>query len=290
MATGMTGKCPVCGLKTKEAVCPRCATILLPGQAICPKCGKMFPGRIAVCDACGSGVGGDVDDGEEQAVRGFALVPGMDERTARRLYDRGFRDFADVIALGLPESAVKRGLHHTISRKVLLASVVPKPATSRIGRTTCLQCFATVLEAETQCPACGAALGPEAEKAFIDRKLAEVQGSLAPLADDPDFKSMPKTVREEILDEIGTMLLAPSPPTDAELAAQIDAWRGRGFDVEPILVLLAQHPNNFRERAVRLIRSQIRKKMEGGLFKCPLCEVYLEPAAEECTNCGARFA
>ena len=39
-------------------------------------------------------------------MRAFALVPGMDERTARRLYARGFRDFADVIKLGLPEAAV----------------------------------------------------------------------------------------------------------------------------------------------------------------------------------------
>src|SRR5437867_4197988 len=188
MVRGMAGKCPVCGLKTKEAACPRCATILLPGHAICSKCGKIFTGRIAVCAAC------------------------------------------------------------------------------------------------------GAPLGADAEEAFIKMRLAGVQGSLAPLAEDPDFRSMPATVRQEILEEISTMLQAPSPPTDAEFAAQIEAWRERGFDVDPVLVLLAQHPNNFRERAVRLIRSQIRKKMEGGLFKCPLCDVYLEPAAEECGNCGAKFA
>ena len=285
----MAGKCPVCGLPTDAAICPRCATILLPGQAICPKCGKMFPGRIAVCDACGRGIEGDLDESEERAVRGFALVPGMDEGTARRLYARGFREFADVIKLGLPESAVRKGLHHTISRNILLASVVPKTS-HRIGRTTCMSCHATVLETETTCPACGAALGPEAEAAFIEKRLEEVQGSLVSLAEDPDFRSMPDTVRQEILREISTMLVSPSPPSDAEFRAQIEAWRRKGFDVDPILVLLAQHPNNFRERAVRLIRSQIRKKMEGGMFKCPLCDVYLEPAAEECGNCGARFA
>ena len=285
----MAGKCPVCGLKTTEAVCPRCATILLPGQAICPKCGKMFRGRVAVCDACGAGVAGDLDDTEEEIVRGFVLVPGMDERIARRLYARGFRDFSDVIKLGLPEAEVKRGLHHTISRKILLASAAPKRS-SRIGRTTCMACHATVLETETVCPACGAALGLEAEEAFIRKRLADVPESLAPLAEDPDFRAMPPTVRREILEEVETLLLAPSLPTDAEFGAQIDAWKERGFDVDPVLVLLAQHPNNFRERAVRLIRAQIRKTMEGGLFKCPLCEVYLEPAAEECGNCGAKFA
>jgi len=286
----MAGKCPVCGLATEAAVCPRCATILLPDQAICPKCGKMFPGRIAVCDACGTGVGGDLDDAEEDAVKVFSLVPGMDERTARSLYARGFRDFADVVKLGLPPSAVKRGLHHTISRKILLSSIAPK-ATEKVGRTTCLACHATVLETESHCPVCGAVLGPAAEQAFIEKKLAEVQGSGASLATDPDFLSMPQAVREEILREMGTMLdEAQGPGADDEFHLQIEAWRAKGFDVEPVLLLLAQHPSNFRDRAVRLIRAQIRKKSEGGVFRCPLCDIALEATAEECANCGAKFA
>src|SRR2546425_3439314 len=148
----MAGKCPVCGFATEEASCPRCATILLRGQAICPKCGKMFEGRVAVCDACGAGVAGDLDETEEQAVQGFSLVPGMDEGTARRLYARGFRDFADVIKLGLPESAVRRGLPHTISRKILLKSVTPKTGPSPGRRTTGLQCHPTLLQAQATRP------------------------------------------------------------------------------------------------------------------------------------------
>src|SRR3990170_2644930 len=187
MVPEMAGKCPVCGLSTEEAVCPRCGTILLPDRAICPKCGKMFPGRIAVCDDCGAGVSSDLDDAEEDAVRVFALVPGMDEQTARRLWARGFRDFSDVIKLGLPEAAVKRGLHRTISRKILLAGIAPK-ATVRPTRAVCLSCHAMALETETRCTVCGGALGPAAEEAFIEKKLEEVQGSVASLAEDPDFK------------------------------------------------------------------------------------------------------
>ncbi len=286
----MAGKCPVCGLVTDEAVCPRCATILLPDQAICPKCGKMFEGRIAVCDDCGAGVGGDLDEAEEDAVKVFALVPGMDQATARRLWARGFRDFSDVIKLGLPESAVKRGLHRTISRRILLAGMAPK-ATARVGRTECLSCHAIALETETHCTACGAALGPAAEQAFIEGKLAEVQGSVTSLSEDPDFKAMPDALRSEILSEMGAMLQEKeSAVPDDEFHMQIEAWRSKGFDVEPVLLLLAQHPNNFRARAVRLIRAQIRKKNEGGEYRCPLCDVVLESAAAECGNCGAKFA
>ncbi len=283
------GTCPACGLSTDEAVCPRCATILLPDRATCPTCGKAFPGRIAVCYTCGAGVAGDLDDSEEAAVRTFALVPGLDERTARRLYVRGFREFADVIKLGLPDTAVRRGLHRTISRKILLASVLPK-APARLGRTTCLACHATVIETDGRCPVCGAAIGPEAEEAFIGRRIADVHGSIASLADDPDFRSMPDPVREEILSAMGSMLEAPAEAADDEFHRQVEAWREKGFDVGPILVLLAQHPSNFRDRAVRLIRAQIRKKMEGGTFRCPLCDDLLEPSVEECGNCGAKFA
>src|SRR5207247_11126219 len=119
-------------------------------------------------------------------------------------YVRGFRDFADVIKLGLPDAAVKKGLHHTISLKILLSSVMPKPPTSRIGRVTCMACAATVLDTETRCPACGAGLGPDAEEAFIEKRLAEGQGALAPLAEDPDFKSIAATVRTETRDDTGT--------------------------------------------------------------------------------------
>jgi len=285
----MPGKCPVCGFASDAAVCPRCATILLPGQAICPKCGKMFSSRIAVCDACGAGVSKDLDDAEEEAVKAFALVPGMDQRTARRLTERGFRDFADVIKLALPESAVRRGLHHTISRKILLQSVAPA-APKRQDRTRCLACRAVVPESETTCPACGAALGPEAEQAYMEKTLAGVRGSLEVLSEDPDFQSMPEAVRREILSAMEGMLEGPEATEDDEYTRQIEAWREKGFDVEPVILLLAQHPSNFRERAVRIIRAQIRKKMEGGMFKCPLCEERLESTAEECGNCGAKFA
>jgi hypothetical protein len=195
-----------------------------------------------------------------------------------------------MIKLGLPESAVRRGLHRTISRKILLSGITPK-ATARIGRTECLSCHAMALETETRCTACGAALGPAAEQAFIEKKLEEVQGSFSSLAEDPDFKSMPDTVRAEILSEMGTMLDANGEAVpDDEFHMQIEAWRAKGFDVEPVLVLLAQHPNNFRSRAVRLIRAQIRKKNEGGQYRCPLCDLLLAPSAEDCPNCGARFA
>ncbi len=285
----MAGKCPVCGFATGEAVCPRCATILLPDRAICPKCGKMFSNRIAVCDACGAGVAADLDDSEEEAVKAFALVPGLDERTARNLYAKGFRDFADVIKLALPPAAVRRGLHHTISRKILLSSVAPK-APARQDLTRCLACRVIVAESETKCPACGAALGPEAEEAYIKQTLAGVRGSLTTLSEDPDFRAMPEEVRQEILRAMEGMLGGPEPLEDDEIHRQIEAWREKGFDVEPVLLLLAQHPSNFRDRAVRIIRAQIRKKMEGGMFKCPLCEERLEATAEECGNCGAKFA
>ncbi|HLB67472.1 MAG TPA: hypothetical protein VJN63_03185 [Thermoplasmata archaeon] len=216
------------------------------------------------------------------------MVPGFDEARARILHARGLHDFADVIKLGLPDSAVRRGLHHTISRKILLASVATKKR-SHVGKTTCFECHTTLLESETRCPACGSTLGPAAEAAYIERRLAEVRPAAGVLSEDQDFRSMPDDVRGEILRALGSML-EEETVTEEEFHRQVDAWREKGFDVAPVLVLLTQHPNDVRDRAIRLIRAQIRKKREGSVFRCPLCDEILAPTVEECGNCGAKFS
>ena len=64
----------------------------------------------------------------------------------------------------------------------------------------------------------------------------------------------------------------------------------KGFDVDHVEHLLEEDLPNFRERSARLIRLQVAKKVDSGKYRCPLCEVRLESTAEECINCGARFA
>lgn len=216
------------------------------------------------------------------------MVPGLGEDRARVLYQRGFHDFADIVRLGLPDAAVRRGLHHTISRQILLSTIAP-PKPPEVGTTTCLACRATAPESEANCPACGAPLGADAEEAFIRGWTARSKPVPGELAENPDFRSMPGEVRAELLRAMETMLEEESV-SDETFHRQIEAWRSKGFDVAPVLVLLAQHPSDVRERAIRLIRAQIRKKREGGTFKCPLCDAVLASTAEACENCGARFA
>ena len=75
-----------------------------------------------------------------------------------------------------------------------------------------------------------------------------------------------------------------------ECQHQLVAWRAKGFDVVPLERLLEVDPKRFREISARLIRAQVMKKAEGGRYRCPLCDLRLESTAEECENCGARFA
>ena len=98
---------------------------------------------------------------------------------------------------------------------------------------------------------------------------------------------MPAPVREELLKALGDL-------DEGELLAddyrrQIEAWARKGFDVAPLETLLAGDPAAFREKSVRIIRAQMMKKADAGLFRCPLCEVRLPASAETCENCGARF-
>ncbi|OGS66512.1 MAG: hypothetical protein A3K59_08505 [Euryarchaeota archaeon RBG_19FT_COMBO_69_17] len=284
----MPSRCPVCGVPSEEAVCPRCGTILAPGRAICPRCGKLFSGAIAACDACGSSIRPRVPPAKapDAAVAALLAVPGITEARARELAARGFRDFSDIVRLALPEKAVRMGLHHAIARKALLSAMAPGgPADEAAG--PCPICGTPWRAGEEACRACGTSSERTLDREALEAKVAEVTGELVDLADDPDFREMPSDVREELLLALGG--LDEAEILRDEYRRQIDAWRRKGFDVRPLDALLAGDPGTFQERSVRLIRAQMMKKAESGSFRCPLCEVRIPSTAEECGNCGARF-
>jgi len=283
----MARRCGVCGFESDSAVCPRCNTILLRGQAICPKCGKLFPGVIAACDACGASLGpAEAKPSDEEAVRLLASVPGISDARARALVARGFHDFSDIVRLALPESAVRKGLHHAIARRALLADLVPKvPAVARGDR--CPVCGSPWPEDSDRCTTCGSAASTELPVQAVEQKLEQVTGEIVGLSQDEDFREMPEDIRRELLDAFGG--LDPEALVRDEYRRQVEAWRAKGFDVAPLEDLLASDLEEFREKSVRLIRAQILKKVEGGEFRCPLCDVVLPPQAEACENCGAKF-
>ena len=224
---------------------------------------------------------------DREAVRSLASIPGMSDERAKELAAKGFRDFADVVRLALPERAVRQGLHHTIARKVLLADLVPRPQRSVSG-AGCPMCGAAWLANATRCASCGSAFGLELDPVAIEERLQQITGDLVNLADDEDFQGMPEDVRNEILQAFGGV--TRDDLLREEYAHQIEAWRTKGFDVAHVEHLLEEDLPNFRERSARLIRRQVAKKADSGRYRCPLCEVRLESTAEECGNCGARFS
>ncbi len=269
-------------------MCPRCSTILLRGQAICPRCGKLFAGWIAQCDACGASLGDAAHAPEDaDAVRLFTSVPGISEDRAKALVARGFRDLSDIVRLALPETEVRRGLHHTIARRLLIAGLAPKvekPAPT----DRCPVCGTRTAPGAERCATCGSSVSTTLPVASVEHKLQQVTSELVTLAEDRDVREMPDDVRRELLDALGG--ISPEDVLREEYRHQIDAWRDRGFDVSALEALLNKSPEEFRERSVRLIRAQILKRTEGGGFRCPLCDVRLPAAAAECENCGAKFA
>jgi hypothetical protein len=281
-------RCFVCGYESLAAVCPRCNTILRADRAVCRTCGKAFEGWIATCDACGGRTVGSAEGPTEQeAVRTFASVPGISESRAKELVAKGFRDFSDVIRLALPEKAVRLGVHHTIARKALLLDLVSIRQGQASG-ARCPMCGAAWLLHGARCAACGSGFDVALDPVVVEQKLQEITGEIVDLATDEDFQGMPEAVRQELLDAFGG--LSPEDLLREECQHQVDAWRLKGFDVEPIERILAEDPSAFRVRGVRLIRAQVMKKAESGKYRCPLCEVAIGSTAEECGNCGARFA
>ncbi len=284
----MRRRCFVCGFKSGKPVCPRCNTILRPDQAVCAACGKSFDGWIATCEACGAPMKAEpVTSEEREAVHSLTSVPGISEERAKALALKGFRDFADVVRLALPESAVRQGLHHTIARKVLLADLVPRPQHAVTG-ARCPMCGAAWLADAPRCASCGSTFGLELDPAAIEARLEQITGDLVNLAADEDFQGMPEDVRNEILQAFGGV--TRDDLLREEYSHQVDAWRTKGFDVGRVEPLLDEDLATFREQSARLIRLQVAKKADSGTYRCPLCEIRLESTAEECGNCGARFA
>src|SRR2546428_2627732 len=171
-------RCFVCGFRSAKPVCPRCNTILRPDHAVCATCGKAFEGWIAACDSCGAHMKpANATSEEGEAFRSLASVPGMSEERARALAAKGFRDFADVVRLALPESAVRQGLHPTIARKVLLADLVPRPPRAMSG-ARCPRCGAAWLADATRCASCGSTGGLALDPAAVERDREGITGSL----------------------------------------------------------------------------------------------------------------
>ncbi len=268
-------------------MCPRCNTVLLVDRAVCPACGKAFDGWIATCDTCGTPVNLERPGREDrEAVRALASVPGISEARAEELVAKGFRDFADIVRLALPQSAVRQGLHYAIARKVMIADIVPRRERPESG-ARCPMCDAAWPADSSRCPACGSAFDLELSAVLVDEKLQAITGEIVDLALDKDFQSMPEDARNDFLQAFGGV--SQEDLLRDECRRQIEAWRTKGFDVAPLERLLGEDLEHFGERSIPMIRAQVMKKAESGRYRCPLCEVQLESSAVECGNCGARF-
>ncbi len=283
----MPRRCGVCGFETDDAVCPRCETILLRGQARCPRCGKLFLGWVAACDVCGASLGPEPQRSDEEAVRLLAAIPGITEDRAHALVARGIRDFSDIVRLGLPEREVRRGLHHAIARRALLADLTSPASATRPG-DRCAVCGAPWRGTADRCATCGSAASTDVPVAAVEARLQAVTAEMVSLAQDRDFRGMPEDVRRELLAAFAG--LQPEEVLRDECRRQVAAWRAKGFDVAGLEALAAGDLEEFRDRSLRLIRAQVLKRSDGGVFRCPLCDDPLPAAAEACENCGAKFA
>jgi hypothetical protein len=224
---------------------------------------------------------------DEEAVRLLASIPSIFEEGARQLVDKAFRDFADLVGLALPDTEVRKGLHHAIARRVLLAALAPKGPHTEVS-SRCSVCGTALPAGADRCATCGSVASTELPVAAVEQKLKEVTGEMLGLVHDADFRQMPEEVLREFLDAFGGM--DREAVMREEYRRQVEAWRANGFDTATLENLLASDLDAFRERGVQLIRTQILKKVQGGEFRCPLCNTSLSPAAEECGNCGAKFA
>src|SRR2546426_8315625 len=114
----------VCNWRGDDDVCPRCGTVLRFGSAKCQTCGGEFVGPIAQCSSCGS-TPPPAEEAPDDTVQRLTLLPGIDDSTAQWLYGHGINDPADLVKIGLPENAIRHGLHRTLARRATIQDLHP---------------------------------------------------------------------------------------------------------------------------------------------------------------------
>jgi hypothetical protein len=253
-------------------------------------CRKELPGPVARCAECGSAEPA-VDDAPPESIERLIQLPGIDDRTARWLYGRGYWNPADVLKLALPERAIRLGLHRTLARKITLNQL--PMATPRIRKEVpCPLCGTPKASANAVCAACGARGEREPTSEEIQKQLAEVVGEVQDLAADPDFLEMPEDLREEILDafDADVARAIPVPEASQTYERQFGEWRERGIDTTLVERILREEGEGaFRAKFAAIVRCQLGKRRDNGRFWCPVCDEELAADEPECENCGAKF-
>lgn len=279
--------CEVCNWHGDDDVCPRCGTVLRVGSAKCQMCGGDFVGPVAHCSDCGNPLQA-ADDAPDEALQGLTRLPGIDDSMARSLFGHGINDPADLLRIGLPDHAVRTGLHRTLARKATMQELHPLSLRTEVP---CGVCETPKASADAVCSACGARGERGPTVADIQYQLAQVVGEVNDLEADPDFLGMPSDLRAEILhavrEDTTQAAMRIASPT---IASQFVEWRSRGIDTVPLeRVFIEEGEEAFRGKFALILRRQFAKRRKAGRFWCTVCNQELASDDGECDNCGAKF-
>ncbi len=294
----------MCGYPSEDAVCARCSTVLNWEDASCPICGRMYSGAIAVCDVCEDWSTSESMPDEDEKLRGLMMIKGMTKEIAKSLFEQGFRDFSEVIKLALPAKAVGLGLHKTIARKMKMSDFIGGPL--RRGDGKCPVCTSEFDHGTGVCQKCKYSPLPTWSEAWIEERLAKVEGRVDNLYSDPDFLSLPSEIRTQLIKELGGMLEAgvdeetlvselenifgsSNLETIEKYREQIEDWKRKGFDVAQLEDLLYRDVKAFQQSCVEVIKKQTKKMKNRDNFACPLCNTKVDETTNKCPNCGAMF-
>ena len=282
----------MCGLHSLsgEVICRRCGTIFPEKEVTCESCGEKYDCYVAMCPSCGGTIEEEVcdDEGREEAVERFQLIPGVTQTMAGKLYDRGVRSFSDLVGMSLPEAERKRGLHRIIARRLMLSGLMAGGARGE-EHLACVRCRGPLDANDLKCKVCGAPAGA----AFLE---LQINGQKIKLGDYMDelYEFVKTTVGGSAAKEMGSEIATAIAELDEkdlkkdEYRSQIEAWREKGFDVTELDMLLEEDMDGFKEKSLEIIKAQVKRK-ESNVLRCPLCEFLLKESWMECPNCGAKF-
>ncbi len=286
-------ECLICGASVDEDAlkCPNCGTLLPREVRRCRHCGEVMQAYAATCPYCGKprDEAEPEDEGDrDEIIRRLALAPGVDEKVAAALYQDGVRDFAEVLALSLPESERKKGIHKMLARRLIISELKKREAPEEY--VPCPRCGGPVSMDSEVCDVCGETLvAPPALKIkqIGDRVGEAIQEVYGRLSDDAGFRRMPPELQDEMMDALSSV--DEDELLRQEYREQIAAWEEKGFDVTALQKLLDWDIRLFKEESIKIIKAQIERQRDEAVAKCPLCQEELPAGARVCPTCGAKL-
>ncbi len=219
--------CPVCGTAVPEGAeeCPMCLTSVGEQEVTCSECQKVLPAESLYCPDCEMSmvtakreiwVSEEVEEEDEEdmearkesIISDFMTIPGVEQDSANKLYDLGFRSLTDLVASTLDKTGMGSEFDNVlVISRIMADSLLDKPSKEMSkGKKEFIECPFCDTPIDTThelCTVCGASLKDEIigiDPIDLKEKVSDyVDDVMGALKADQEYQELPDDIKNEVM-------------------------------------------------------------------------------------------